>query len=169
MNFYRTRRQSHHRNENHYSDSRRENQWLNSEVTTVRSNGVSLDEQAEFNQKRIADLGQECEHSSAQFELEKPSHARNKFALDRLNDAWERALCLILHTPLARRRWCNLRCNLFANANARTGGADQLDFGGLKTMLNLHVETMSSADVERIWDGHSYLQRKPKSPFAPQK
>ena len=68
-------------------------------MTTVRSNGVSLDEQAEFNQKRIADLEQECEHSSAQFELEKPSHARNKFALDRLNDAWERlsALFYILH------------------------------------------------------------------------
>lgn len=68
-------------------------------MTTVRSNGVSLDEQAEFNQKRIAVLEQECEHSSAQFELEMPSHARNKFALDRLNDAWERlsALFYILH------------------------------------------------------------------------
>jgi len=38
-------------------------------------------------------------------------------------------------------------------------GADQLDFGSLKTMLNLGVETLSSADVERIWDGRSYLKR----------
>ena len=38
-------------------------------------------------------------------------------------------------------------------------GADQLDFGSLKTMLNLDVETLSSADVERIWDGRSYLKR----------
>ena len=75
---------------NRYSDARRENQWLNSEVMTERSKGVSLAEQAEFNQQRILDLEQECEHASITFELRKSSHARNNFAVDRLDDAWER-------------------------------------------------------------------------------
>ena len=35
-------------------------------------------------------------------------------------------------------------------------GSEQLDFGSLKTMLNLGAETMSPAVIDRIWDGHSY-------------
>ena len=35
-------------------------------------------------------------------------------------------------------------------------GSEQLDFGSLKTMLNLDPETSSPAVIERIWDGHSY-------------
>ena len=35
-------------------------------------------------------------------------------------------------------------------------GSEQLDFGSLKTMLNLDPETSSPAVIKRIWAGHSY-------------
>jgi len=73
-----------------YSDAQQENQRLNSEVIYENAAGVPLDEQAALNQKRIADLEQQCEDLSTTIELETSALVRNKFALDRLEESWGR-------------------------------------------------------------------------------
>ncbi len=73
-----------------YSNAWQENKRFNDAARYARSIGVSLDEQAEINQKRILDLEQQCEDSSVRIELETSSQARNEFASDRLEDPLER-------------------------------------------------------------------------------